>query len=850
MRGGILRTLVSVGVLFTSSGTLAQSTEPPERVKAVGRQLAADWSAITGAVRDSAKTHDERSGAIDQFFAHLTETVERNGDEVVDYMLDKMRTAHHERADKAEAEEVDLADVREKLPELVSTLKTWLRQGSDKVVEALEKNDGAPDDATDKVKSLTARLSTFIDDASGKIDEALDKNAEKLDEAAEASARDEAKRFEKIERFVDRARTEHQLIPRTELAIRLTRDILRLQEQKVFALLDGKADAQRRIAVGAEMSRDMIFVARQARALVRLTVKSAEIAGHVIKHVSPDGDERGFKRMMQEDLAEPLSRLYPVLIEAANDLGVYYAKVLQTFSGLLYHLDRDAYDRLDYLQGRLPKTISFQEVKEIVEGDLGRSLDDAFLTFEREPFANGSIAQVHRATVASRRGPRAVAVKVQKSYVREELAWNQRTNDVLFKLIEIMAPAEAKPVLRFVTSQARELGATFEGELDFTAERARQHEFARILRPQRKSISVPKTFPRHSGPRVLTTELVPDARYVHQVFTAPTWTMPEVAEPPKAEPTATTTSTEGSSVKTDTPNATTVAPEPKLSLGLVFLKLSTEYGYRWNPRYFQFLRAAVPFASVSTHLVRTLHALSEAGKTKDDPEVMAVSKLLNGLMSSFFAQVIYAGEVNADLNWSNLLVDPQNHVHLIDWGSTVKTRGLLGSPVVLAGAVIQGNAALVVRRLTELGRFRDLGRDREAITALVQAYLDQEGWAKRSYYGAFKTYGLSSSSFKFSGSRKKKAAPADAAPAEKVAPADDAAAAPAVAQSTSASAEPAPPTSTEVKPNRPAALKVVARAIMPMAKVLIKYPYHRTRVRLIRATRGFDAWCESKLGRD
>src|SRR4029077_8993043 len=65
------------------------------------------------------------------------------------------------------------------------------------------------------------------------------------------------------------------------------------------------------------------------------------------------------------------------------------------------------------LRDRVPPE-SFDDVRRVVELELGRSLDDVFESFERTPLAAASIAQVHAARL---RTGEDVVVKVQRPQI-------------------------------------------------------------------------------------------------------------------------------------------------------------------------------------------------------------------------------------------------------------------------------------------------------------------------------------------------------------------------------------------------------------------------------------------------
>ena len=100
------------------------------------------------------------------------------------------------------------------------------------------------------------------------------------------------------------------------------------------------------------------------------------------------------------------------LRRSLEDLGPIFVKFGQVLSTRRDLLPPDVADELAKLQDRVPPFASDVAVREIERG-LGRRIDEVFASFEREPVASASIAQVHFAVV--RDGPHAgreVAVKV------------------------------------------------------------------------------------------------------------------------------------------------------------------------------------------------------------------------------------------------------------------------------------------------------------------------------------------------------------------------------------------------------------------------------------------------------
>jgi ubiquinone biosynthesis protein len=100
------------------------------------------------------------------------------------------------------------------------------------------------------------------------------------------------------------------------------------------------------------------------------------------------------------------------LRQALEDLGPIFVKFGQVLSTRRDLLPPDVADELAKLQDRVPPFASDVARREIERG-LGRRIDDVFASFEDEPVASASIAQVHFAVMKD--GPHAgkeVAVKV------------------------------------------------------------------------------------------------------------------------------------------------------------------------------------------------------------------------------------------------------------------------------------------------------------------------------------------------------------------------------------------------------------------------------------------------------
>src|SRR6185295_2438138 len=120
--------------------------------------------------------------------------------------------------------------------------------------------------------------------------------------------------------------------------------------------------------------------------------------------------------LSEQDLAESA----PKAEELAADLeklGPTFIKLGQLLSTRADLLPTPYLDALTRLQDKI-EPFPYEEVDRIVSGELGVRISKAFADFDPEPLAAASLAQVH---LAHMRDGRAVAVKVQRPNIREQI---------------------------------------------------------------------------------------------------------------------------------------------------------------------------------------------------------------------------------------------------------------------------------------------------------------------------------------------------------------------------------------------------------------------------------------------
>ena len=160
-------------------------------------------------------------------------------------------------------------------------------------------------------------------------------------------------------------------------------------------------------------------------------------------------------------------------------------------------LPREYVDVLSRLQDRVPPK-PFPVVRETVERELGRGLDELFESFSTEPIASASLAQVHEARL---HGGERVAVKVQypeiEALVKSDLA-NLR---LLFRAVGLVErEVDLLPLID-------ELATYVPRELNFVNEATNAETIGRFFE-DRDDLRVPRMHRELTTRRVLVMEFI------------------------------------------------------------------------------------------------------------------------------------------------------------------------------------------------------------------------------------------------------------------------------------------------------------------------------------------------------
>ena len=143
-------------------------------------------------------------------------------------------------------------------------------------------------------------------------------------------------------------------------------------------------------------------------------------------------------------------------------------------------------------------TVTFKDMRKVIEEELGERLSDVFEDFDQEPIAAASIGQVYRATLLD---GRRVAVKVQYPGVAAAVRADMQNLGLILRLAKRIAPGmDPKAIGEEIRSRIQE-------ELDYELEAQNQRSLARIFRGH-PFIVIPDVITSLSHERMMVSEYV------------------------------------------------------------------------------------------------------------------------------------------------------------------------------------------------------------------------------------------------------------------------------------------------------------------------------------------------------
>jgi ubiquinone biosynthesis protein len=192
-----------------------------------------------------------------------------------------------------------------------------------------------------------------------------------------------------------------------------------------------------------------------------------------------------------------------------EELGPTFIKFGQMLSTRPDLVKEEYINELRRLQDDAPP-FPFEDARETIKQELGKSIESIFRHFEKEPVAAASIGQVHLATL---KNGRQVAVKVQRPNIEQVISEDLRIMSFIAELVEknIRETQYYNP-----TNIAKEFGETILKEIDYKREATNAERFGMNFKGD-PNIVIPKVYRDYSTRRVLTLERV-QGRRISKLF--------------------------------------------------------------------------------------------------------------------------------------------------------------------------------------------------------------------------------------------------------------------------------------------------------------------------------------------
>lgn len=188
------------------------------------------------------------------------------------------------------------------------------------------------------------------------------------------------------------------------------------------------------------------------------------------------------------------------LASALEELGPCFIKLGQLLSTRPDVLPASYIAALSRLQDTV-KPVPCEKIVAIIESELGAPVSELFLSFDQEPLATASMAQVHRAVLHD---GTEVAVKVQRPGVRQRI---EIDIEILHEIARFASKYTAFGARYGLTQIVRELEHSLSQELDFLQEAENTKLIGRQI-SEFDLLTTPTVYSDYTSRRVLTLSFV------------------------------------------------------------------------------------------------------------------------------------------------------------------------------------------------------------------------------------------------------------------------------------------------------------------------------------------------------
>ncbi|QJE95757.1 ABC1 kinase family protein [Luteolibacter luteus] len=219
--------------------------------------------------------------------------------------------------------------------------------------------------------------------------------------------------------------------------------------------------------------------------------------GDLLANAGVPGEEippaAGTTPVPAEQLADDLEKLGPAFVKIGQLLSTRGDLLPPAYLSALGRLQDDV------------STVAYEEIERTIEEDLGVRISKAFENFERKPLAAASLGQVHLATL---RGGRQVAIKVQRPGIRKQIADDIESLEAIASFLDEHTDFGRKYETLRIVEQFR---SSVLRELDYQREAASLVELRENLKGFHR-LTVPRVVDDYSSGRVLTMDYVPGTK--------------------------------------------------------------------------------------------------------------------------------------------------------------------------------------------------------------------------------------------------------------------------------------------------------------------------------------------------
>ena len=201
----------------------------------------------------------------------------------------------------------------------------------------------------------------------------------------------------------------------------------------------------------------------------------------------------------------------PIRVRMAMErLGPTFIKLGQILSLRPDFVPKEYIKEFEKMQDRVPE-FTYEEAKQIVETELGKSLHFVFKSFDKKPIASASLSQVHKAAL---KNGKIVAVKIQRPNIRAVIEKDIRLMLHIASILEEHFP-EAKKI--HTTRIVEEFARWTEQELDFRNEAKNAIRFRQNFL-NNNHIVIPQLYNEYTTSKLLVLEFL-DGTELNQIGT-------------------------------------------------------------------------------------------------------------------------------------------------------------------------------------------------------------------------------------------------------------------------------------------------------------------------------------------